>query len=52
MKYGKTGQGDRKDAQFLRRKENDRKSREMVAKSIHKTKKCKCCKGEHRKVET
>ena len=51
MKYGATGQGDRKDAQFLRRQENDRKSREMVAKKIHKTRICKCCKGEHKKVK-
>ena len=51
MKYGATGQGNRKDKTFLKRKKNDMKSREMIAKSIHKTKKCKCCNGTHRKVE-
>jgi len=50
MSYGKIQQGNRKDAQFLRRKKNDRKSMEMIAKKIHKTRICKCCEGEHRKV--
>lgn len=48
MSYGKTQQGDRKDKAFLRRKENKRKSMEGIAKQIHKTRICKCCKGEHR----
>ena len=49
MKYGATGQGDRKDKAFLRRKANHRKSVEMIAKKIHKTRKCRCCKGKHTK---
>mgnify|MGYP003638292593 FL=1 len=48
MSYGKTQQGDRNDNAFLRRKENDRKSMEMTNKKIHKTRKCKCCEGEHK----
>ena len=48
MKYGKTQQGDRKDKAFLRRKENKRKSMESIAKQAHKSRVCKCCKGEHR----
>ena len=52
MSYGKTQQGDRNDNAFLRRKENDRKSMEMTNKKIHKTRKCKCCEGEHKKVNS
>jgi hypothetical protein len=48
--YQKGNGGNRQDAQFLRRKENDKKSMEMIAKKIHKTRICKCCEGEHRKV--
>ena len=48
MKYGARGQGDRKDKAFLRRKEKKRKSMEGIAKQAHKSRVCKCCKGEHR----
>ena len=51
MKYGATGQGNRKDKTFLGRKERQRKSMEMITKKIHKTRVCKCCKGEHKKVK-
>ena len=48
--YQKGNGGNRQDAQFLRRQENYRKSREMIAKKLHKTRICKCCEGKHRKV--
>ena len=50
-RYGNNNQGNRTDAQHLRRIENRKKSMEMTNKKIHQTKVCKCCKGEHRKVE-
>ena len=42
----------RQDAAWLRRQENDRKSREMRAKAIHKTRNCRCCDGSHIKQDT
>ena len=48
MRYGNIQQGNRKDAQHLRRIENRKKSMEMTNKKVHKTKVCKCCSGEHR----
>ena len=49
--YKKGNGGNRKAATFLRRQESKRKSMEMTSKKIHKTRKCKCCEGEHKKVE-
>ena len=48
-RFGSINQGNRQDKAFLRRKENRRKAVEMQAKKTHKTRKCKCCKGEHQK---
>ena len=47
-RYGNIQQGNRQDAQHLRRIENRKKSMEMANKKVHKTKVCKCCSGEHR----
>lgn len=44
--YG-SGQGNRIDKAFLRRREKHRKSVEMQSKKVHKTRICKCCEGEH-----
>ena len=49
--YRKGNGGNRTDVQHLRRIENRKKSMEMINKKIHKTRVCKCCKVEHKKVE-